>query len=108
MAMQTLSRLGRGELTLGSMRGRDLANARAFTMTAGIWAGILTGAWFGWRALGQRGQERLAANVGVSARELTHYFMTAFTVEKVAAKGLFVAGLFHFLRAKADRSSEPA
>ena len=107
MAMQTLSRRARGEMMLGTMRERDLVNARAFTMTAGIWAGILTAAWFGWRALGQRGQERLATNVGVSTRELTHYFMTAFTVERVAAKGLFVAGLFHFLRAKVDRSAEP-
>src|SRR5690349_13754185 len=78
----------------------DLRKAWAFFLTGLAWACLAVLSWLGWWLAGDAGREALAGTVGLSAAQLTPYVLVALTVEKLAAKALLFASLYHWLRAR--------
>jgi hypothetical protein len=72
--------------------------ARALLLTGLAWAVVVLLSWLSWWLLGEGGREALARTVGLSAGELTPYVLASLVAEKVAAKGLLFAALYHWLR----------
>jgi len=73
-------------------------HARALFVTGLAWAAVVVASWLAWWALGSEGREALAGTVGLSAAQLTPYVMTALVAEKLAAKGLLFAALYHWVK----------
>ncbi len=79
---------------------RDLDKARAFLLTGLVWAGVVVSSWLCWWLVGDGGREALAGTVGLSAAQLTPYVLAALVAEKLAAKGLLFAALYHWLKGR--------
>src|SRR5947208_2437810 len=83
----------------------EAQRAKAFFLTGLAWAAVVLVSWLAWWLLGEGGREALARTVGLSAAELTPYVLAALVAEKLAAKALLFAALYHWLR---SRSPSPA
>jgi len=62
------------------------------------WGVAVAATWLAWWAMGTEGREALAGTVGLSAAQFTPYVMTALIAEKLAAKGLLFAALYHWVK----------
>ena len=80
--------------------GRDWARARAFLLTGLAWASVVVLSWLIWWLIGDGGREALARTVGLSAAQLAPYVVAALIVEKLAAKALLFAALYHGLKGR--------
>jgi hypothetical protein len=78
----------------------DLRKAKAFLITGLAWACLVVLSWLGWRLAGDAGREAIASAAGLSAARLTPYVLAALVAEKLAAKALLFASLYHWLKGR--------
>jgi hypothetical protein len=75
-------------------------------VTGLAWAVVVAASWLFWWLIGLQGRESLSQTMGLSAAQLTPYVIGTLCVEKLAAKGLLFAALYHWVKAR-DISSAP-
>src|SRR4051812_34633540 len=85
----------------------EARRARAFFLTGLAWAGVVLVSWLAWWLLGESGREAVARTVGLSASQLAPYVVITLVAEKLAAKALLFAGLYHWLRARSRSRAGP-
>jgi hypothetical protein len=84
--------------TVPGAGGTDRSKARAFLAAGLTWAGVVVLAWLVWWLIGDGGREALARTVGLSAAQLAPFVVVTLIVEKLAAKALLFAALYHWVR----------
>jgi hypothetical protein len=93
---------GRGSRPVRETDGRRVgaSRARAYFTAGLVWSAVVLASWLLWWQIGPEGREALAATVGLPATDLAGYAVLTLVAEKLAAKGLLVAGLYQWLRGK--------
>ena len=74
---------------------RELRVAKAFLVTGLVWAAVVMLGWLFWWLVGPGGREQLSQTMALSAAQMSHYMVIFLGVEKLAAKGLLFAALYH-------------
>jgi hypothetical protein len=78
--------------------------ARAFLLTGLAWAAVVLVSWLVWWQLDNRRAD-LARTFGLTEEAFTPYVVTALFVEKLAAKALLFAALYHWLRGRGQAAN---
>ncbi len=81
----------------------DSGPARAFFVTGLAWAAVVLVSWLVWWQLHMGIRTDLARTFGLTVEQFTPYVVTALFAEKLAAKALLFAGLYHWLRGRGHR-----
>ena len=79
---------------------REPDRAQAFLVAGLTWTGVVLASWLVWWLIGDQGREGLAGTVGLSATQLAPYVVAALVAEKLAAKALLFAALYHWLKGR--------
>jgi len=86
-----------GGVSLSEEARRELGLAQAFLVTGLAWAVLIMVSWLFWWLIGPDGREALSQTVGISAVQVAPYLVIFLGVEKIAAKSLLLAAVYHWI-----------